>query len=426
MGHYSYTANALATTVDSGPLHALASGSSGGNGVFAYGASRFPTRSYNATNYWVDVVFSTQDHGPYPNPPQGKPTGAAPATPWVNISPHQVSTSFNHPVSNYGFLAIAIDPSHPKTIYVGTCYQGLWKTTTGGKTWFKVNMGTNGKLLDTGRIWSIAIDPFHPQTLYVADGYGFEQGVWKSTDGGASWGQMLPTTSTVAQRTSIDVGDIAIDPYRPGHLLLAFHSGWHAGKSIAGILESIDGGTSWIIHQPRPSWGDSHAVFFLNNSSTWLFSDADGFWRTTNSGTTWTKVARSVGIGGSGGGGIYRAKNGVWYVGSASNLLRSADNGMTWTAVGPGGTGYFAVIGDGHSLYTQPAYPALHVSGPNYYIYSPETDGVAWSPYNQQTFADGPIGMAYDSINHIVYSVNSNAGVWMLQTPNRPSAPRAR
>jgi hypothetical protein len=41
-------------------LHALQDGVSGGNGVFQYGSSSvFPTNSYNATNYWVDVVFST-------------------------------------------------------------------------------------------------------------------------------------------------------------------------------------------------------------------------------------------------------------------------------------------------------------------------------------------------------------------------------
>ena len=45
--------------VDNPPLHALANGVSGGNGVFAYGASSaFPTQTWNAANYWVDVVFS--------------------------------------------------------------------------------------------------------------------------------------------------------------------------------------------------------------------------------------------------------------------------------------------------------------------------------------------------------------------------------
>nr|WP_281720725.1 DUF4082 domain-containing protein [Nitrosomonas nitrosa] len=58
-GHYSFGLNYFSTTgVDSPPLHALANGVSGGNGVYAYGAtSVFPTQTYNAANYWVDVLF---------------------------------------------------------------------------------------------------------------------------------------------------------------------------------------------------------------------------------------------------------------------------------------------------------------------------------------------------------------------------------
>jgi hypothetical protein len=60
-GYYSIDANYFATAHLSGPLLALASGSSGGNGVYAYGTtSTFPTNTYNASNYWVDVVVATK------------------------------------------------------------------------------------------------------------------------------------------------------------------------------------------------------------------------------------------------------------------------------------------------------------------------------------------------------------------------------
>ena len=46
--------------VDNSPLHAPQSGVDGGNGVYLYGNSPgFPTNSYNGSNYWVDVVFTT-------------------------------------------------------------------------------------------------------------------------------------------------------------------------------------------------------------------------------------------------------------------------------------------------------------------------------------------------------------------------------
>jgi hypothetical protein len=57
-GGYSVNQNYFTTAgYDNAPLHALASSTSGGNGVYLYGSGGFPTNSYLATNYWVDVVF---------------------------------------------------------------------------------------------------------------------------------------------------------------------------------------------------------------------------------------------------------------------------------------------------------------------------------------------------------------------------------
>ena len=58
-GHYSEDDNYFSTSgVDNPPLHILANGVAGGNGVYAYGAtSTFPNQTYNAANYWIDVVF---------------------------------------------------------------------------------------------------------------------------------------------------------------------------------------------------------------------------------------------------------------------------------------------------------------------------------------------------------------------------------
>jgi hypothetical protein len=59
-GHYSANANAFAITgIDNPPLHALANGVDGSNGVYLYSSTGgFPTNSYNSTNYWVDVVYA--------------------------------------------------------------------------------------------------------------------------------------------------------------------------------------------------------------------------------------------------------------------------------------------------------------------------------------------------------------------------------
>ncbi|WP_309238603.1 DUF4082 domain-containing protein [Actinoplanes aureus] len=58
VGFYSITNSGLSAAVTRGPLTALASGASGGNGVYRYGASAYPTSTFQSTNYWVDVVFN--------------------------------------------------------------------------------------------------------------------------------------------------------------------------------------------------------------------------------------------------------------------------------------------------------------------------------------------------------------------------------
>lgn len=83
-GGYAADYNGLATQVDSGTLHALASGASGGNGVFASGSSNtFPTSSYQASNYWVDVVVSVGAPPADTTPPAvttSTPSGSSVAT----------------------------------------------------------------------------------------------------------------------------------------------------------------------------------------------------------------------------------------------------------------------------------------------------------------------------------------------------------
>jgi hypothetical protein len=57
-GFYSITGNGLTAAVNRGPLTALATGTDGGNGVYRYGPNAYPTDTYQATNYWVDVVLT--------------------------------------------------------------------------------------------------------------------------------------------------------------------------------------------------------------------------------------------------------------------------------------------------------------------------------------------------------------------------------
>jgi hypothetical protein len=98
-GHYSVTRDAFTSAgVDTPPLHALANGTSV-NGVYRYGASGFPSQSYNATNYWVDAVF-VDTLPPDTTPPTV--TGISPAAGAVGVA---VATSVRATFSE------AIDPA---------------------------------------------------------------------------------------------------------------------------------------------------------------------------------------------------------------------------------------------------------------------------------------------------------------------------
>jgi hypothetical protein len=78
VGHYADDQNFFATAgVDNPPLHALQNGVSGVNGVYAYGSGTFPNQGFNASNYWVDVVFSA---GNIANTGFLAPTANAPVT----------------------------------------------------------------------------------------------------------------------------------------------------------------------------------------------------------------------------------------------------------------------------------------------------------------------------------------------------------
>ncbi len=97
VGHYAadngYFAN---RSVDRGPLHGLADGNDGGNGVYRYGATGFPTNSWKQTNYWVDVLFAPDATAPAPS------DGGAPPPP--PPPPVDAGTSSGDPCATFPAL----------------------------------------------------------------------------------------------------------------------------------------------------------------------------------------------------------------------------------------------------------------------------------------------------------------------------------
>lgn len=346
---------------------------------------------------------------------------------WLDISPAGVSLTYNPsgtpPPANFGMQTIALSAASPQTLYVGTCNQGIWKSTNRGASWVKCNTGTLGADLDAGRNWTMAVDPTDANIVYTVAGFGtITQGVFKSTDGGVNWVQKF--TSTEFTNATADVYAIAINPVDHLHLLVTFHSGW-AGGADAGVAESLDGGTTWTLHGPITGIGTGQYAFFLGkndggaaSSAYWMLAtQSNGYHRTTNSGTSWTQVYSTDSMQ-HGACQMYRASTDALYIGASVYLLRSTDNGQTWARITTGlpvtADGFNAVIGDGTTLYAMLANTGEAGAFRSYYA-SPESDGTSWAAFNGQTFVDGPMAFACDAVGGYVYSSNWTAGVLKLR-----------
>ncbi len=158
----------------------------------------------------------------------------------------------NQPVSSIG--AIAVYQANPTIIWVGTgesnirnsagVGRGVYKSLDAGKTWQFVG------LEKTETISRIQLDPTNPDIAYVGAlgtnwGETSERGLYKTTDGGKTWKNIL----YVNERTG--VGDFVMDPKNPNKLIVSMweHRRWpwffKSGGNGSGLYISIDAGNNW-------------------------------------------------------------------------------------------------------------------------------------------------------------------------------------
>lgn len=312
-------------------------------------------------------------------------------------------------------FAIAADPLHLGTFFVGTTYNKLWKTQDCGATWTAIATGTNGAAVNSGMNWTIAVDPIVPDVVYTNSGYGMDtNGLYKSTNGGIDWALVWPPPlqPELAMAFTYNFANvIAMDPSDHLHILLTFHETClppHPGTCIA---ESTDGGGSWRLIDGQAGWvgTEGQVIFFLGDSTTWLWGSQDsGFWVGTGSGSSWTAIPNMT-TSHLQSSQLARTDSGAFVMATADGVSRSADGtAASWQAIantGPIGGG---VIDIDSTIYINNCYFPMFCASATY----------AESTDDGMTFAASagpPVSMggpfAYDPAHAVLLS-SSGAGVW--------------
>lgn len=268
--------------------------------------------------------------------------------------------------------AIAVAESDPNVVYVGTgehavrgvmthSGDGVYKSTDAGKTWKRIG------LEQTRHISRIVVDPKNPNVVIVAAqgalyGQSAERGIFKSTDGGATWKNVL----FVDNKTG--AAELSMDMTNPRILYAAM---WEHGRLPwkvisggpgSGLYKSVDQGDTWEKLKdglPEELGKMSIAVSRSNPEKVWALIESDseketgGLFVSTNAGKKWSRVTNDHRL-------IQRAwyyielfvdpKNeDTLYVLSAP-ALRSRDGGKTWEELS-------GTHGDYHDLWINPGAP---------------------------------------------------------------------
>lgn len=218
---------------------------------------------------------------------------------WTSIGPAGVTSTFP---SWWGVVsgrvrALAVHPTDPNTAYIGPAAGGIWKTTDGGATWQDVGAG-----LASLTFGAIAITPTNPQVVYAGSGESIHyfnttsysgKGLYKSTNGGGTWTQITNGFGTTTHFSALRVS-----PSNAAVLFAALGSGYYyAAPSNEGLWRSTDAGATWTRTLtaddgfdvlPHPT--NAARVYGATGGA----ASSAGFYVSTNTGASWTKVTTGL------------------------------------------------------------------------------------------------------------------------------------
>lgn len=244
---------------------------------------------------------------PEKSPPQAP--AAAPAKPTFDATLlHGLRARSIGPAAMSGRIgAVASVPGDPTTIWVGAASGGVWKSTDGGERFTPVFDDQ-----DCTSIGAIAIDPRTPEVVWIGSGEGnprnsasVGRGVYRTKDGGRTWQKLgLEKTEHVHR--------IVLHPTRPEVAFVAALGTTWGENDERGLFRTTDGGASWqkvlfvdgktgccdVVMDPRNP-DKLFAGMWQHRRSAWDFHSGgpgSGLYRSLDGGTTWTKLEPHEGI----------------------------------------------------------------------------------------------------------------------------------
>jgi photosystem II stability/assembly factor-like uncharacterized protein len=210
---------------------------------------------------------------------------------------------------------VAVDPHNPdNSIWVGTGETWTRNSVSGGDgLYHSIDGGVNWKHMGfskSDRISSIEVHPDDPNTVFVGIlgplwGDGNERGVYKTTDGGQTWEQLLYIDETTG------CSDLIMDPQNPNNLYASFwefrRTGWSfsSGGNQSALYKSVDGGNNWEkIHNGFPEGQLGRiAITVAPSDANILYSvletekeEDKGLYRSDDAGKSWKHLNNDFGL----------------------------------------------------------------------------------------------------------------------------------
>ena len=247
-------------------------------------------------------------------------------------------------------VAVAGHPRDALTFYAGTTGGGLWRTENGGVTWANLTDGYVG----SSSVGAIAVSASDPNVLYLGMGeacirgnVSFGDGVYRSTDAGATWQHLgLAQTRHIAR--------VRIDPRNPDRVYVAALGHAYGPNQERGVYRTTDGGRTFerVLYVSENTGAIDlsmdplnprvlYAAMYQTRRRPWRLDSGgpeSGLYRSTDGGDTWQPIGKESGLPKGVTGRIGVAASGarrgrVWAMVEAEDggLFRSDDGGETWT-----------------------------------------------------------------------------------------------